>query len=118
MVIKLFGAVLGFAGQVDSKLFECLHVSLRKNYRGVCFAAPKHGEAGECFGGVLVVRSGNRKGKQGFVKVKPCVVVPKVGLFKLLYRYNDHRVNQLYPIVDSGDGFKRVKQRRGGGTQK
>ena len=67
---------------------------------------------------IFVVRRRNRQRKQGFVKVKPCVVVPKVGLFKLLYRYNDHRVNQLYPIVDSGDGFKRVKQGGGGGTQK
>ena len=67
---------------------------------------------------IFVVRSGNRKGKQRFVKVQAGVVVSEVGLFKLLYRYNDHRVNQLYPIVDSGDGFKRVKQGGGGGTQK
>ena len=116
-MVKLFGLVLGLAGQVDSQLAEGALVHMGQDDGGMGLAAPQLGQLaqGQLGGGVGGRADG--QGHQDFIGVQARVPVAQMLDFQVLDGFDDNGGDEVDVFLNAAQSLQGVQQHGCGSAQ-
>ena len=117
-LIKLFGLINRFAGNVQPDFLESGGIDGGKNDRAVQLSSAELRKRLErAFGGVILGGT-DGKGNQRFVCMKAGIMIPEKLGFQATDRLDNFLGDQFDLIGNPGKLLQRIQKRRGGGAEK
>ena len=117
MMKKLLGLILGFTGQVDSKLSEDILIDFRKHNAGMNLAAAKLGQNIESLGCLGIRNRTDGKSDEKLVRMESGIMITENSCLKLLIRLDYGVGNEFHFIRNACQMFYAVKEQCRGRAQ-